>query len=274
MKNAKKSMFITTVLMVAVLIVAVSTATFAWYTATGSGTASQANLVAAQSSAANVAVGWANNSTTTSVVFGTAEAVVSPMAPIAAPTLDMDYSALSLQTGTLDNEGNFNGEDGVAAGATAIPWTVTDGAAQNPKDSFYVINHNVNAGVTVNMTINYAADIADSDPDTEGNQPIAYTNNERLVVAVFVDGKLKGVFLGEELEGYAAGPIVGGAAASTMPIVTVGMTDSIAITLPAKATGNTNYAQIQVKAWLDGAELTQEFAAQKAAFSFAFNAAA
>ena len=273
MKNAKKSMFITTILMVAVLIVAVSTATFAWYTASGSGTATQANLVSANSSAANVAVGWANDSTTTGVVFSSTAVEVAPMAPTAAPTLDMSYADLVLESGTLDSAKKFNGSVGAAAGKPATPWTVSDGAAENAKTSFYVINHNVNEGVTVNMTIKMAANVLDNEATTDVDESVTYTNNDKLVVAVFIDGKLKGVFLGSDLAGYAAGPIVGGAAAADMPTVDVGKTSSIAITLPAKAGSNVNYAQVQIKAWLDGAALTQEFAAQPAAFSFNFEAA-
>ena len=61
MKNAKKSMFITTILMVAVLIVAVSTATFAWYTASGTGSATGAVVQSAASGDANIAVDWVSN---------------------------------------------------------------------------------------------------------------------------------------------------------------------------------------------------------------------
>ncbi len=266
MKNAKKSMFITTILMVAVLVVAISTATFAWYTSTGNGTASQANLVAAESNAANVAVGWDANAKTTSVTFSSTAVEVAPMAPTAEPIADMTFAALELKTATLDATGAFN-----ADGQTAIPWTVSDGAAQDAKTSFYVINHNMNAGVTVNMTISYAANVVDDNLD-DGDDSITYTNNDKLVVAVFVEGKLAGIFT--QLSEYKAGAIVGGQVASDLDGTNALIKSTIAIELDAAPSATEGTAKnIQIKAWLDGGALTQSYAAQPAAFSFNFEAA-
>ena len=248
MKSTKKSLFITTIAMVVLMVVALSTATFAWYTSTGNGSASQANLVAAQSNAANVAVGWDANATTTSITFAADAAEVSPMAPKATPTADMLYTALELETATLDALGQFN-----ANGSTATPWTVSDGAEAT---SFYVINRNMNAGVTVNMTINYLDE---------------KENNDKLVVAVFVDGKLAGIFT--QLSEYTAGAIVREAKAGDLPTTNELIKSSIAIQLDAAQNASTGTAKnIQIKAWLDGAALTQTYAAKEAAFSFTFEA--
>ena len=250
MKSTKKSLFITTIAMVVLMVVALSTATFAWYTSTGTGSASQANLVAAESNAANVAVGWDANATTTSITFAADAAEVAPMAPKATPTADMLYAALELETATLDALGQFNNN-----GQTATPWTVSDGESAT---SFYVINHNMNAGVTVNMTINYLGE---------------KENNDKLVVAVFVEGKLAGIFT--QLSEYKAGAIVGGAKAADLAATSELKVSNIAIVLDAAPSATEGTAKnIQIKAWLDGAALTQAYAAKEAAFSFSFEAQA
>lgn len=59
MKKMKKSMFITTLMMVVLLIVAISTSTFAWFSANDTVSATQTTMTAATSSAANIAIGWA-----------------------------------------------------------------------------------------------------------------------------------------------------------------------------------------------------------------------
>lgn len=261
MKNTKRSMLITTVLMVVVLVVAISTSTFAWYTSSNSGTASQANLTAAASSDANIAVGWTNDATSTEITFDSASQTVSPMVPSQALTAEMEYANLSFQTAPIDNSGLFGPVTTVQADGY---WTVSDGADADEKTSFFVVNNNVNADATVNMTCTFATAI-------EGE---AYENNDKLVVAVFVNGKLAGVF--SKLSAYYVGPVVQGnpnGGETGLETSTVGLTDTIEISLKKDTNGTNNYAEITVKAWLDGQQLTQAYAGKNAAFSFSFVAA-
>lgn len=58
MKTMRKSMFISTVLMVVLLIVALSTATFAWFSANNTVIATQTTMTAATSTDANITIGW------------------------------------------------------------------------------------------------------------------------------------------------------------------------------------------------------------------------
>ena len=263
MKHMKRSMFISTILMVVVLVVALSTATFAWYTASNTGSASTGNLVAANSSAANIAVGWTESDVTTAITFANAKnkegqdtpVTVDPMVPIAAPSVTAEsetaYGDLTFQTAPMDSTGKFG------PFASATPWTVSNGAETNAKTSFYVINHNVNAPATVKMSCNIP---------TEGNG-----NANNLLVAVFVNGKLAGIFT--KRANYTVGPIDQGAEASKLTTSDVGITNEISISLGAKVqSGQDHYAAISVKAWLDGADLVQALANQTAAFSFSFTA--
>ncbi|MBO5773840.1 MAG: hypothetical protein J6R44_03305, partial [Clostridia bacterium] len=120
--------------------------------------------------------------------------------------------------------------------------------------------------------IEYAADVAD-DPATDGvDETKVYENNDKLVVAVFVDGKLAGIFT--KLAKYAAGEIVEGNTAANLATTNALITDNIEITLDAAVGSTGDAAEITVKAWLDGATLTQDYAAGLAAFSFNFTTGA
>ena len=257
MKNAKKSMFITTILMVAVLIVAVSTATFAWYTATTAATATDATLVAADSKAANVAIGWTDNATTNTIALNSQDGI-APMVPATAVTAGMAYDALAFKTSTIDTYNKFG------AVTDATPWTVVN--ADPAATGFYVINHNVNNEVTVNLTCTIDAAADDN-------------NNGRLVVAIFVDGAL--AFVETHLSGYKVGDytydagtytegtlLKQGALYTGLETSAVGLDKTQATITLKKANETGDSAFIQVKAWFDGQELTQTNAKQSASFSF------
>lgn len=260
MKNAKKSMFITTILMVAVLIVAVSTATFAWYTASNSADANTATLISAQSNAANIAVGFAADSQGREITFGATAAEVSPMCPTAVPVIGTTvYSgdgAMAFNTATLAANGTF-GTNGSAAGAT--PWVVNGEGCQDAK--FYIINHNLNAATTVTMTC--AVDEAKE-------------NSDKLVIAVFVDNVLAGIFAPDSQ--FVAGTITSGSSPESLTTVENPddgdkiIVDSITIELAAATASTPAAKSIQVRAWLDGTALTQSFADKEAGFSFHFSA--
>lgn len=69
MKHIKKSMFISTVLMVVMLIAALSTATFAWYTSNNTVTTTATVAGAAQSNDANIGIGWYKGAPNNSITF-------------------------------------------------------------------------------------------------------------------------------------------------------------------------------------------------------------
>jgi hypothetical protein len=111
--------------------------------------------------------------------------------------------------------------------------------------------------------------------------PADDNNNARLVVAVFVsdnaDGgkmKLEGIFT--NLSEYYIGSE---ALANTKPqsgltTSTVGKVSSITLNLAKDTNSTDHYVKIQVKAWLDGQELTQTNAGDAAQFAFRFTTAA
>lgn len=68
-KTMKKSMFFTTILMVVLLIVALSTATFAWFSANNTVTATQTTMTAATSTSASIEIGWDTGNMGSSISF-------------------------------------------------------------------------------------------------------------------------------------------------------------------------------------------------------------
>lgn len=104
MKHMKKSMFITTLLMVVLLVVALSTATFAWFTANDTVVATQTTMTAATSSAANITINWQGQMPGSSIDFDTATGLL-PLVPTNYPstqayTSTNQYVATSLNTMT------------------------------------------------------------------------------------------------------------------------------------------------------------------------------
>jgi hypothetical protein len=95
MKTMRKSMFISTVLMVVLLIVALSTATFAWFSANNTVIATQTTMTAATSTDANITIGWTTNPQEmgSSISFDSASAL--------HPTIPMLKPVKAGETGTI-----------------------------------------------------------------------------------------------------------------------------------------------------------------------------
>ena len=69
MKHVKKSMFISTVLMVVMLVAALSTATFAWYTSNNTASSNAVQVGAAQATSANIGIGFYKGATGSTITF-------------------------------------------------------------------------------------------------------------------------------------------------------------------------------------------------------------
>ena len=251
--KTKKSMFITTILMVAVLIVAVSTATFAWYTSATQLEATTAVVSSASSTSADIAItkDLATPTGTSIALTGTGD--VLPMVPTDLIEVADESVAYTTSPMNLSNQFIKNGE-------TATPWV---------SDVFYVVNHNINNPVTVTMSAAFSAG--------ETIDETSYDLSDHLCVAVFVNDAIAGVFAkgvyyyGAVKEGEGDANLT---PCETSDILVPG-TNTITISnIPAKIAGQNNYAKVQVYAWIDGADLTSAFADKDVAgFSFSFAAA-
>jgi len=267
MKNAKKSMFITTILMVAVLIVAVSTATFAWYTSSGVVNASSTQLSTATASDANIAIGWEQTAKSTKVDFEPATGLV-PMVPKIAfeETTTAAAAVASMNTGILqaNDSGTATFKDGTVSAAT--PWT----QAQYTEDTsagattLYLINYNTTKTATVTITMT-AQNVADTP---------AVVDHFHLAVFAQEAGKdgivYKGL-LGANNANYG-----------TVEVGQSGLTNggniakdaAVTITIPA-ATGETGgVVALALVGWIDGVELNNSLAGGAVTFSLSITAQA
>ena len=131
----KKSLFISTVMMVVLLVAALSTATFAWYTSSNTVTVSEATVNSAAASGANIAIGWVDNAPigANNIEFKVNETAINPMVPTLGGAILA--KADTYLTATLSN-----GELANPTGA-AVYQAVSATDAQN----FYVINYSARA---------------------------------------------------------------------------------------------------------------------------------
>lgn len=242
--KTKKSMFITTILMVAVLIVAVSTATFAWYTASGTATASNAVVTAAESADANIAISWTQGGQGTAIEFDTQNAL-QPMVPQDDYDMGTRFDAFLFDSASVDAiTGTFNEVSHPAA------WTAKE--KDGDATAFYVTNFNVDNPVNVKMTAAFTGDLA-----------------EMANVAVFAGDELVAIFNSTGAK-YSVGPVEQNKDAAT----------TIGKSAVAATAGNVGYTfnlaenggnvKITIKAWLDGELLTSPLAGKSATVNFTF----
>ncbi len=140
MKTMKKSMFITTILMVVLLVVALSTATFAWYTANSNAAVNDSVVYSAKSESAALAITGNlaslnsadfNNTTVTLTMDNGTKGIV-PMIPDQDLTGKSYAAAIaSFQTFTISADGSKLAS-AVTTAAPAVIKTVTDEAITTP----------------------------------------------------------------------------------------------------------------------------------------------
>lgn len=162
MKHMKKSMFITTVMMVVLLIVAVSTATFAWYTSSNTVNTAVTNVNSAESTGANIAIGWVQNAPVGSsqLTFVAQETDFLPMVPL----LKDGATVITFDDDTLFYTANISGIN-LTNQNEADPYIGAQTVGGNT--IFYVINYSKLA-----TSINFSANVTGE-------------NGARLRVAVF-----------------------------------------------------------------------------------------
>jgi len=189
MKHMKKSMFITTLAMVVVLVVALSTATFAWYTAN---TTVQATTTAAQSASSDSAAIAVETSEITSGSTGTSVTMTLTGA-IAPMILTTDISDAEnsetlpvFTTAPVNNTNQFT-----TAGTSGTPATIAtvqdnnDVNANSTLHGFYVGNTNKDTDpeVKVTVTINSEGYIVSTPSETYFNahKTDFYTTADNIV---------------------------------------------------------------------------------------------
>ena len=269
MKTMKKSMFITTIMMVVLLVVALSTATFAWYTSSNTASTTETQLSSATSSSANIALGWSTSAKTTSVSFDPGTGLI-PMVPMwkNADTIAAPSTAIpSFVTGTLQR-----GADGTDVfkenGGAATPWTqkqvaseVADGGTA--ATTLYCINYNTSADANVTITATISA--------LGGNAESLPTDMIRIGVAI--GGVWKGI-LGTG--SYTKAKILDtewkdkGTSDATD---TAACVNHIDFTIEKAPDANGKAVSIALYAWFDGSTLVDALAGSEYKFTLSFTAA-
>lgn len=149
-----KSIFISTIAMVVLLVVALATGTFAWYVAQNEVNANSATVSAASTSDASLAIGWNSSATTSLVTFGTAGGI-RPMIPVVVPsTLDGTTTLLTFNEGKLLINAADQQYIDPASIQPATPWTQIDATLPTPISTLYVINKDTNNDAVVTVKVN------------------------------------------------------------------------------------------------------------------------
>lgn len=139
MKHMKKSMLITTVMMVVLLVVALSTATFAWYTSSNTVSTTASTVNSAESSGANIAIGWTDTTPvgSSSLEFVTDTADYNPMVPSVT-----DGTTFELTSTTTFTTANLSfGE--LVNHTSAVPYIGKQ--ADTNATTFYIVNYSLKA---------------------------------------------------------------------------------------------------------------------------------
>lgn len=271
----KKSMVVTTIVMVLLLVVALSTATFAWYTSNNQANATATELTSATSSSANIALGWSATANTTTVTFEAGTNLV-PMVPFwsadDADTADVNEAlptkgtsaAPSFLTATLQNNGGTYTFKENAGSAT--PWRQKEGNVAEggtAAETLYAINYNTAQDVTVTVSATFTADTAEGALDIK----------DLIRVAVVVDGKYIGT-LGNGSMSYAKleGTAWQGKESSDAT-TTVSCDEDVTFTIAKAPDANGKAVTVALYAWLDGVQLGDSLAGAKASFALSFVAA-
>lgn len=240
-----KGLLAVSIIMLALLLVALSTATFAWFSS-----GSSVNIASIAFTASSDSEGGANElilcwdrdnipATNTDLNFANPDDM-SPTVPLNKPVFDAAY------TDFVTN--NFF----TAAQSTGTPVRFASSpVATNPavcksddklNDRFFIVNKSAGAGMIVSVSYEISGD-----------------NASALCVAMFVDGKLKGIMTAADEISYGA--IVAGAEISSLSkeseIIRKSGELNFYLDSSASEEGG-NVAEIRLVAWYDGNSLTND----------------
>ena len=161
----KKRLLITSIVMMLVVAVALSTATYAWFTSNANVQATAVTFTAATNTEDSIAIAWTGNDNPgTILTAGTAGTSMRPMVPETL-TDHETTSAVVFKTGKLyTSAGVPTFKDVTSTDVAAVIWATNDNGAASPvaADSFYIKNNSTanvvtNIKVTATITPNYIA---------------------------------------------------------------------------------------------------------------------
>lgn len=178
-----KSLFISTIAMVVMLIVALSVGTFAWYTAQETVTANDAVVGTATSTESAIAIGWAAGASSSSVSFG-AKNDLRPMIPTSAPT--SGASLPSFQEAQLELQGTDRIIKNVVS---ATPWSQVAASGDPASTTLFVRNLSDTKDVNVYPVVTIDEHLEGDNPNTQEIETDWVGDlNHLLRVAIWVSG--------------------------------------------------------------------------------------
>lgn len=136
--------------MVVLLVVALATGTFAWYTNQNAVSAQQTALSAAITNSTAIGIGWVETAQAPSVTFK-AQAVgegLRPMIPTVNPATYAGTTPLIFNEAVLKT--NLEPALYIFDGVSATPWTPKENIAESPAETLYV--HNMDTAQSINVT--------------------------------------------------------------------------------------------------------------------------
>jgi hypothetical protein len=274
-------MFITTLLMVVLLVAAVSTATWAWFSTNATVQAGGGELSAAQISGVNLGIGWGTGAAaapqgSSSITFGAASvAAIDPMMPktdlAGTPFADAinPAHANSFTTQTIaaggTNVGMFNGN-----GINATPAVLQNATAVQT----IIIANNSAFSATEGVVVRVTGEA------TDGNNVLM----QALRIAVFVGADAETALCVGTLSFGGTDTVAGSIVGGQSPVIAANtsldsMPTSVAAAgfdLNAGGTGNANainggqFLTIRLVAWFDGLMFTNAEAGYNVEFTLNF----
>ena len=253
----KKRLLITSIVMMLVVAVALSTATYAWFTSNAGVTASSVQLTAASNAGASIGIAWENDALGSAITAKAATGTWSPMAP-ATLTEGTTQSNVAFETATIRNNNNayvFNGPD------SANPFVYESATNQT---YFRVANTSTSNAASVQLTLK----------DIGGNTAASDTNN-LLRVGVFTCATATGTYTLAKVLAVAAdqevafGDLVQDAAVESLVSSGNEYTAATSYTFTLAA-GTTSVLYFKVIAWMDGYALNDATASSTATFGLDF----
>ena len=254
----KKRLLIVSIVMLLVIAVALSTATYAWFTSNASVTASTVTLNAESSGGTALGIGWYGSTTGTSITANSASNY-KPMVPSALSVGNTALSAITWSGATIYTDGGvakFNAPYSPAP----VPYQYNGTVGASTVDVFYIENlSQANAINTVTMIL---SDVVDA--------------NDLLRVAVFTSNAYNGTFTLQAVLGKSAnldtewgsittaGQVVADLCTTEVPTVTSYVVSNI----PAQGK-----VYFKVIAWLDGVALDDSTASSTSTLGLNFLAA-
>ena len=178
----KKRLLITSIVMMLVVAVALSTATYAWFTQNASVTASTVTMTAGTADGQSISIGWLGSELKTTSIAAVNGAALQPMAPTTnltgtnAGAYDATNNATGAQfTGALvDLSKNF-----VSAGVVRNPYTWTAPSEDfNSVTAFYINNDSNSQAVSINVAINSITNNTEKGPTALANGTLLEGSNK------------------------------------------------------------------------------------------------